>query len=62
MGSNSNINSYDSFRLVEKIIERDFKAGKLTRERAYQVLKDARKNYKSNSTNKQIDVMNKKER
>ena len=62
MGKYSNIDSYESFRLVEKIIERDFRAGKITRERASQVLRDARSNYKNQNYNRQVEQLNKTER
>ena len=62
MGNYSNINSYESFRIAEKIIERDFKAGKITRERASQILKGARINYKNQNYNRQIEQLNKTER
>lgn len=55
MTNHSKINSYENFKVVEAIIERDFKAGKLSRERAYQVLNDARKNYRKNSYQKELD-------
>lgn len=54
------MDSFKSFKMVEAMIERDFRAGKLSRERANRVLRGARENYRNQSYNRKIDIINKK--
>lgn len=49
------MDAFKSFKHVEKKIEKAHKDGQISRERAKQVLDDARKNYKNNSYNREMD-------
>ena len=55
MEKDQSIDSFTSFENAKKKIDKGFKSGQLSRERAHQVLKDARKNYSSQYYNKWIE-------
>jgi hypothetical protein len=49
------IDSYNSFKAIEKQIDASVKAGTLEKERAFAILKEARKNYKNDSYNREME-------
>ena len=57
MDSFQEMNSYVSWERAQERIKEAEKKGTLTRERAKEVLDNARKNYSNNSYNKQMERM-----
>jgi hypothetical protein len=49
---------YKSFKAYEAYLDQELKAGRLTREQTRSFLISARKNYKNQNHNKQLDLMN----
>ena len=59
MSDYSDIDLYKSYEILEKVIENDFRAGKIPRERASQILRDARDNYRKRTYIKEMDKKDK---
>jgi len=49
---------FQTFKAYESYIEYEVKTGKLLREQARLYLNDAKKNYKNQNYNRQVDIIN----